>query len=304
MALRICTVAREHPNPYASPLQTQPRPRPAGEPSVWRGALLRSRCAAGLQSGLLRAAGQARGEQSNLPPSRQPPSRPDVAAIDHDRILAAAERYLTQPPTPLTSLQCPRSPGTVHDYYSEAGPPMAEGESPHTAILRGRQPNRARSATAVHRAPRCPVYAGIVRACACRGAPAHWRRPLRRARRAQLRAWFVDPATRMTPRLDFGQVVARANPRPARQQAARFAGHPGNAAAGRDRPGHPFLAASALSEADRIALHAWFASYLRWLTETAGQRPASARVWRATARTTTEPRGCCRPAPTPCWPRP
>src|SRR5207244_5471144 len=47
-------------------------------------------------------------------------SRPDVAAIDHDRILEAAARYLTESPTPLTTLPCPRSPGTAHDYYSEA----------------------------------------------------------------------------------------------------------------------------------------------------------------------------------------
>src|SRR5258708_33845485 len=47
-------------------------------------------------------------------------SRPEVAAIDHDRILEAAARYLTQSPTPLTTLPCPRSPGTPHDYYSEA----------------------------------------------------------------------------------------------------------------------------------------------------------------------------------------
>src|ERR1035441_5817035 len=46
----------------------------------------------------------------------------DVAAIDRDRILAAAGRYLAQPPTPLPSLECARSPGTVHDYYSEATP--------------------------------------------------------------------------------------------------------------------------------------------------------------------------------------
>src|ERR1700679_1640014 len=46
------------------------------------------------------------------------PTRPDVAAIDRGRILAAADRYLTEAPTPLTTLRCARSPGTEHDYYS------------------------------------------------------------------------------------------------------------------------------------------------------------------------------------------
>src|ERR1700722_15069901 len=50
------------------------------------------------------------------------PTRPDVAAIDHGRLPPAAERYLKLEPPPLTSLPCPRSPGTAHDYYSEAEP--------------------------------------------------------------------------------------------------------------------------------------------------------------------------------------
>src|SRR5207248_2651096 len=46
-------------------------------------------------------------------------SRPEVAATDHDRILAQANAYLTEPPSPLTATPCARSPGTPHDYYSE-----------------------------------------------------------------------------------------------------------------------------------------------------------------------------------------
>src|ERR1700678_3807055 len=69
------------------------------------------------RGGMLRAASFA--AQVSAGPAA-PATRPEVAAIDHDRILAAAQRYVTQPPTPLTSLPCPRSPGTPHDYYSEA----------------------------------------------------------------------------------------------------------------------------------------------------------------------------------------
>src|ERR1700748_1657420 len=50
----------------------------------------------------------------------KPTSRPDVAAIDRDRILAQASIYLTETPNPITSQLCPRSPGTPHDFYSEA----------------------------------------------------------------------------------------------------------------------------------------------------------------------------------------
>ena len=47
-------------------------------------------------------------------------TRPDVAAIAHDRILHAAALYLAQPPVPLTALPCPRSPDPPHDFYSES----------------------------------------------------------------------------------------------------------------------------------------------------------------------------------------
>ena len=133
----------------------------------------------------------------------------------------------------------------------------------------------------------------------------------------QLRAWFVDPATRMTPRLDFGSVLVSQAPardrRPGLHRADQLQLRRGSSSSEGGRfqgiletlplveiaQAIPFLAASAaLSEADLKALHAWFAAYLRWLTEprTAGR---GCLRWRATARTTTEPRGCCRPALTP-----
>src|ERR1700727_3657630 len=60
----------------------------------------------------------------------KPTSRPDVAAIDHDRILESAAHFLTQPPTPLTTLPCPRSPGTPHDFYSEVEDYWADPSNP------------------------------------------------------------------------------------------------------------------------------------------------------------------------------
>ena len=119
------------------------------------------------RGGLLRAAVLAAQVQPGPPATA---TRPDVAAIDRDRILAAATRYLTQPPTPLTSLQCARSPGSPHDYYSEAGPAaLAEGESnagPSAPAgsgsrlvrvrlrLRARQPNQARRPQLLRPSPR------------------------------------------------------------------------------------------------------------------------------------------------------
>ncbi|MGH9524185.1 MAG: alginate lyase family protein, partial [Terriglobales bacterium] len=44
---------------------------------------------------------------------------PDVAAIDHDRILRAANRYLHERPITITAYSSPRSTGGKHDYFSE-----------------------------------------------------------------------------------------------------------------------------------------------------------------------------------------
>jgi hypothetical protein len=238
-------------------------------------------------SGLWRASSLT-AEVQPAPPAT--PSRPDVAAIDHDRILAAAQRYLTQAPTPLTSLQCPRSPGTVHDYYSEAEP----DESPD-----GSQPAKA---------PLAPPFFGHRDALFALGlavpalAAAHLLTGEERyAEQAvvQLRAWFVDPATRMTPRLDFGAVPVQ--PAAPAEDAPHFTvqNNPSFAVAlpapvgGRFQgiletlplveiaQAIPFLAASAaLSEADQRAVHAWFADYLRWLTEPQDSGPRLAALAR------------------------
>src|SRR5580704_8244603 len=69
----------------------------------------------------------------------KPTSRPDVAAVDHDRILESAAHLLTQPLTPLTTLPCPRSPGTPHDFYSEVEDYWADPSNPtgHYVIRSG-----------------------------------------------------------------------------------------------------------------------------------------------------------------------
>jgi hypothetical protein len=224
--------------------------------------------------------------------------RPDVAAVDHDRILAAATRALTQPPTPLTSLPCPRSPGTPHDYYSEAKPDLAATEA--------KPPTQ--SPTAPFTAHRDALFAlGLaVPALAAAYLLTGDERYSTHAA-LHLRAWFVDPATSMTPRLDYGDVagdvtagrVAAAGTAGRTAPSLNAAGPSLNSAAPSRAAGGtfegiletlplveiaqaiPFLAASpALTQADRTALHAWFAAYLRWLTapEDSGPRlPALAR---------------------------
>lgn len=240
-------------------------------------------------SGLLHAAGQ---QAQASPPAT--PTRPDVAAIDHDRILAAAAHHLAQAPTPLTSVQCARSPGTVHDYYSEA-PPEIDANAPPAGV-------KAKSAPAPFTA-HCDALFELGLAVPALAGAHLLSGEQRYAEHAagQLRAWFVDPATCMTPSLNYGSVVMLPPPTSG-DDSPHFTvqTNPSFAAGPTAPPGTgrfegiletlplveiaqaiPFLAASgALSDADLKALHAWFAAYLHWLIDPQDSGPRLAALAR------------------------
>ena len=207
------------------------------------------------------------GQAPPSPPST--PTRPDVAAVDHDRIIAAATRYLTQAPVPLTALLCPFSPGTPHDYYSEAPPdPNSEAaELPFTA----------------HRDAILQLGLAVPALAAAYFLTSDERYAKHAA--LHLRAWFVDPATRMTPSLEYGQVRAQAGSAGSTMQnnslhaaAGRFEGILETLPLVEVARAIPFLAASSeISPADLGAARAWFATYLQWLTapEDSGPRLAA-----------------------------
>lgn len=225
------------------------------------------------RGGLLRAAGLA-AQAPVSPPATA--TRPDVAAIDHDRILAAAQRYLTQPPAPITSVPCARSPGSPHDYFSEAGPSsQAEGDSPVVSALSAPAGSSTKTAAAspppftAHRDALFALGLAVPALTAAHlltgderyaGHAAEW-----------LRAWFADPATRMTPRLDFGQVVT------GQPVEGRCEGILETLPLVEVAQSIPFIA-SVLGPSDRLALQAWFASYLRWLTEPQDSGPRLAAL--------------------------
>ena len=236
------------------------------------------------QAGLLRGSGLAAQVQAGAGGT---PTRPDVAAIDHGRILAAAERYLKQQPTALTSLQCTRSPGTVHDYYSEAAPDADAGVGADAGPV-----TKAGTSPPIFTAHRDALFElGLaVPALAAAHLLSGEERYAEHA--AQwMRVWFVDPATRMTPRLDYGHVVAGGR---VAIRSDADAGADGSARAGGRPEGIletvplvevaqaiPFLASSAgLSEADSKAVRAWFAEYLRWLTAPQDSGPRLAALAR------------------------
>ncbi|WP_035359347.1 alginate lyase family protein [Edaphobacter aggregans] len=176
-------------------------------------------------------------------PSTGSSTRPNVAALDHDRILAAADHYLTQPPAPLTTLPSPDSPGTPQDYFSQSTDSPAPFTAHRDALL---------------------SLAHIVPALASAWVITKDERYAQHAV-AHLQAWFVSPETSMTPSLEYAQVAASGKARP---EGVIEAVHLAEVA-----QSIPFLSTSeALTEPTLDAVTKWFTSYLEWLntSRTAG----------------------------------
>ena len=187
--------------------------------------------------------------------------RLDVRRIDHDRVLRAASRALSQAPVTLTSTVSTRSPGGPHDYYSEGDywwPDPANPSGPY--IRRDGHSNPANFVA--HR------DALIHLSLAVPALVAAWR--LTGEARfadhavAHLRAWFIAEATRMNPHLNFAQAITGLN-------KGRGIGiidtlHLVEVA----RAAHILRAASAsFTSADQSAVTQWFRDYLHWLTTSA-----------------------------------
>jgi len=60
----------------------------------------------------------------------------DVAAIDHDRILSAADQYIQEKPITITAFTCERSAGGLRDFYSEGDYWWPDPENPDGPYIR------------------------------------------------------------------------------------------------------------------------------------------------------------------------
>ena len=165
--------------------------------------------------------------------SRAAATRVNVAAIDRERILAAADAALAKPPRPLTSIAIAGSPGGAHDFYSTDS---ARGHSDAVFELAGIVPALAAGATIV------------------RGAEPERAARYARHAKAHLDAWFADPATRMTPALAYAGWVQNAKD----SQPAAVVETTGLAEVA---VALPFLGIDVKPYA------AWFGEYSTWLNE-------------------------------------
>lgn len=185
----------------------------------------------------------------------------DVSAIERARVIPRANRLLAVAPRTIVAVPAPRSPAGPHDYYSEGDywwPDPAKPGGPY--IRRDGQSNPDKFDG--HRDALIAFGANVPMLAST------WllTRDARYATAAirHLKAWFVDPATRMNPDLRHAQAIIGVNTGRAigiidtlqivevARAATIFAQH--------RAPGYAAIARG---------VERWFADYLTWLTTSA-----------------------------------
>jgi hypothetical protein len=178
-----------------------------------------------------------------------------VERTDRARILSAAARYVVIEPRTITSYPSAKSPGGLHDYFSQA-----DYFWPNPADPDGKYINRdGQSNPDNFNDHRKAMIALSIQMPALTAA---WllTRDRRYGRHAadHLRAWFIAPETRMNPNLEYSQGVHGVSTGRSYGiidtlhlvEVARAASH-----------GAP----SMLTTKEQASLRGWFADYLHWM---------------------------------------
>jgi hypothetical protein len=178
-----------------------------------------------------------------------------VAHTDRRRILKAADAYVTLPIRTITSYPSDRSPGGLHDYFSQADYFWPDPKNPNGPYInRDGQSNPANFNG--HR------QAMIALSIQMPVLTAAWllTGDKRYARHAceHLRAWFITPATRMNPNLEFSQGVHGVS-------TGRSYGIIDTLHLVEVARAASIVAPSMLSAKENAALKSWFRSYLQWM---------------------------------------
>jgi len=128
----------------------------------------------------------------------------NVAAFDRARILKAANQYLNEAPITITASHSPRSAGGMHDFFSEGDYWWPDPQNPKGPYIQRDGLSNPDNFNEHRRAlMRLSVQVPALAAA--------WRitRDERYAKQAarHLRAWFLNPSTRMNPNLQYAQAI-------------------------------------------------------------------------------------------------
>lgn len=177
-----------------------------------------------------------------------------VARVDRSRILAAANKYLSAQPITVTASRSPRSAGGLHDYFSQGDYWWPDPKNPGGPyIQRDGMSNpenfNAHREALIRLSLIAPALTAAWELTGAKKYAAHASR--------HLRAWFVDPATKMNPNLQYAQAIIGVS-------TGRGIGiidtlhlvEPARAAT-------VLMKASALDNATEV--QRWFKDYLEWM---------------------------------------
>ena len=181
----------------------------------------------------------------------------DLPALERARVLQHANAYLNETPVTVTATASPRSAGGRHDFFSEADywwPDPANPKGPYIQRDGMTNPDNfvAHRRAMVRLSLQVPALAAAYRLT----------NDDRYARHAvrHLRAWFVDPATRMNPHLLYSQAIQG-------RVTGRGVGIIDTVHLVEVARAIPTLEmAGVLSDSERRAVRAWFGDYLTWMT--------------------------------------
>jgi hypothetical protein len=180
----------------------------------------------------------------------------DVAAFDGARVLRNAQKYLSDKPVTVTAAKSPRSAGGIHDFFSEGDYWWPDPKNPDGPYIRRdgmtNPDNFDRHRTFLMK---LSVQAPALTAA--------WK--LSKEKRyadhaaAHIRAWFVDPATRMNPDLQYAQAIHGVS-------TGRGTGVIDTIHLVEVARSIPLLAESkALTASEYDTVQKWFADYLNWM---------------------------------------
>jgi hypothetical protein len=181
----------------------------------------------------------------------------DVATFDHQRILKAANQYLKEATITITATHSSRSAGGMHDFFSEGDYWWPDPQNPDGPYIQ--RDGMTNPDNFVEHRRALMRFSVQVPALASAYLITKDERYAKQAAR-HLRAWFLDPSTRMNPDLQYAQAIH-----------GRFTGrgigvidtiHLVEVA----RAIEVLKDSSALSMKELGGISQWFKDYLLWMT--------------------------------------
>jgi hypothetical protein len=181
----------------------------------------------------------------------------DIAAFDRARVLKAAQSFLSETPRTITASTCPRSAGGLHDFYSEGDYWWPDPQNPDGPYIQRDGMTNPENFTD-HRRQMMRLSVQVAALSAAWKLTKERRYATLAAR--HLRAWFLDPRTRMNPHLLYAQAIKG-------RMTGRGIGiidtiHLVEVA----RSVEVLESSGAMSSTEINGVKQWFADYLKWMT--------------------------------------